>query len=129
MIGIGYSYAGDTGGVDDASEALAFHDRSSMLHAQERPTQEQGNRTIETFYRDSFNGTKRTSGASIVEHAVEPAEILHGSIDCSLNIGFPGYVSVEIDSVSSQLPGDTLTSVVLNICYQNAGTFLYEEPR
>ena len=82
---------------------------------------------VEPLHRYLFNWPHGTASASVVEHAVQSPEILHGVIDHGLDVAFPGHIRVKVGGLCPQLPRQAFASIALDVCHHYPGPLLDKE--
>ena len=95
---------GHTRGVDDAAAALGPHHPGGGPDAEEHPPQVDGHRPVEHRHVDLFDPAHRAGVAGVVEHAVQPAELVHGERHDGVDVGLLGDIGVEEAGLARRTP-------------------------
>jgi hypothetical protein len=101
--------------VDDAARSLPLHDRPGVLEPEEDAPQQDRHVRLILLHRRVQNARAPRYETGVVKHAVEPAELLHGSFDQSLHIGFQSQVGVTIGCGRTGFPRQSVPLAILNV--------------
>ena len=114
--------------ADDDTRTLRHHDPSSVLHAEEHRTQQDGDGTIPVLDRGAADRTDRPEDARVVEHAVETAELCDGEIYRGRDRVLVGDVDLDEPRRIAELGRQPLPRVDLDVGHDHARALLGEAP-